>query len=256
MDRLILIPESLTDSSTTEIAELRQLVTQLASAVATLRRENLALRQQAGYYQHLHARARERIDKLQLENQELRGHLRQRHDQPFGTSSEKQSKSERSNSLEGFDENEPDPDEPRKTRVTPKRRNFAHLPAKPEVIELPVEQPNCPQCGQPRQEMTDTEDSEQIEIEVKAYRRVIHRKRYRPTCDCPGCQTVTAPVPPQLLPKSLLGTSVWVEMLLAKYFSPQPIEWLLRAWKLMGFGLPHDLTTDSNRVPFPWARGA
>ena len=46
------------------------------------------------------------------------------------------------------------------------------------MIELPVEQQPCPQCGQLRQEMTDTEDSEQLEIEVKAYRRVIQRKRH------------------------------------------------------------------------------
>jgi hypothetical protein len=33
--------------------------------------------------------------------------------------------------------------------------------------------------------MTDTEDSQQIEIQLRAHRRVIRRKRYRATCDCP-----------------------------------------------------------------------
>jgi transposase len=39
----------------------------------------------------------------------------------------------------------------------------------------------------------DTEDSEQIEIEVRAYRRVIHRRRYQRTCDCNGTLTLSAP---------------------------------------------------------------
>jgi transposase len=85
--------------------------------------------------------------------------------------------------------------------------------------------------------MTDTEDSEQIEIDVKAHRRVIRRKRYRKTCTCPGCYTITAPTPPKLIPKSLLGTSVWVEVLLAKYFNHQPTERLLTSWKLLGLDL-------------------
>lgn len=228
MDRLTLEPS---------LAELRQQFAQLAAEVATLRRENLELRQQAGYYQSLHARALQRIDKLQLKNQELRGQLRQLQDQQFGAATEKQTKSERSNILEGFDENEPDPEEPKKPRVAPKRRNYDHLPTKTAVVELPVEQQNCPHCGQLCQEMVDTENSEQLEIDVRAYRRVIRRKRYRKVCDCNGCQTIAAPVPPKLLPKSLLGTSVWVEILLAKYFSHQPLERLLRAWKLLGLDL-------------------
>jgi transposase len=105
------------------------------------------------------------------------------------------------------------------------------------VIELPIEHQNGPKCGQPRQEMTETEDSEQLEIEVKAYRRVFRRKRYRTTCGCSKCQTITTPVPPKLLPKSLLGTSIWIEILLAKYHSHQPIERLLSSWKLMGLDL-------------------
>jgi len=38
-----------------------------------------------------------------------------------------------------------------------------------------------------------TEDSEVLEIEVPAYRRVIRRRRYRPRCGCgcvPGIVTV------------------------------------------------------------------
>ena len=51
-----------------------------------------------------------------------------------------------------------------------------------EAVELPDEQCLCPKCGKLREEMTETEDSELIEIDVRAYRRRIRRKRYRATC--------------------------------------------------------------------------
>ena len=43
---------------------------------------------------------------------------------------------------------------------------------------------NCPCCGLPFDAFPGTEDSEQIEIEVKAHRRIIKRKRYKPACKC------------------------------------------------------------------------
>jgi transposase len=221
------------------IREFRQEVAELRGEVASLRRENLELRQQVGYWKGMHARAIERIAALELENEHLRGENRRLQQQLFGQKSEKQSRKDRSNHLDGLDDEDQDgpPTEPKKKQKGPKRRDFSRLPAKPEVVELPEEKRTCPGCGKPLLEMTATEDSEQVEIEVKAHRRVIQRQRYRKTCTCPGCQTITAPAPAKLIPKSLLGTSVWVEILLAKYFNQQPTERLLAAWKLLGLDL-------------------
>ena len=90
----------------------------------------------------------------------------------------------------------------------------------------------------------DTEDSEQIEIEVCAYRRVIRRRRYRRTCTCDGPITLTAPPPPKLIPKGRYGISVWVEILLDKYFSYRPTERLLASWRLWGLDLAAGTVTD------------
>lgn len=215
------------------IRELRQEVAELRGEVATLRRENLELRQQVGYWKSMHARAVERIAVLEQENEHLRGENRRLQDRLFGQKSEKQTSKDRSNHLDGLEDEKPKAAST-KPRKGPKRRDNTSLPIKEEIIELPPDERACPNCGKPRQEMTATEDSEQIEIDVKAHRRVIRRKRYRQTCDCAGCQTVTAPAPPKLIPKSLLGASVWVEILLAKYFNHQPIERLLTSWQLMG----------------------
>ena len=60
-----------------ELIELRQ-------EVAHLRRENLELRQQAGYWKGMHAKAVRRIEGLQAENDQLRGEIRELKDQLFG----------------------------------------------------------------------------------------------------------------------------------------------------------------------------
>jgi transposase len=218
------------------IRELRREVAELRGEVSSLRRENLELRQQVGYWKGMHARAVERIAVLEQANEQLRGENGRLQQQLFGRKSEKQSSKDRSNHLEGLDDDDPATAQakPKKKQKGPKRRDFSHLPAKEEVIELPSEERTCPGCGQTLPEMTDTEDSEQIEIDVQAHRRVIRRRRYRKTCTCPGCQTTTAPAPAKLIPKSLLGASVWVEILLAKYFNHQPTERLLTSWKLLG----------------------
>jgi transposase len=69
------------------------------------------------------------------------------------------------------------------------------------------------------------------EVEVSAYRRLIRRRRYRPACRCGGNPgIVAAPPPPKLLPKGLLGVSIWVTVLLDKYLFYRPTERLLADW--------------------------
>jgi transposase len=89
-----------------------------------------------------------------------------------------------------------------------------------------------------------SEDSEQIEIEVTVYRRVIRRRRGRRTCGCPGPRTSTAAPAPKLIPKSLLGVSVWVEVLLDKFASYRPTQRLLEQWRLLGLDLAGGTVTD------------
>jgi transposase len=83
---------------------------------------------------------------------------------------------------------------------------------------LPTDQQCCSACGQPFADFPGTDDTTILEVEVKAHRRVLRRRRYRPTCNCgvhPGI--VTPPPPPRLIPKSPFGISIWVSVLLDKY---------------------------------------
>jgi transposase len=222
-------------------------VDQLRAEVATLRRENLELRQQAGYWRSRHADAVQRVAALEQENEQLRGEIRKLQAERFGRRSEKQSSSDRSHELD-----DPANTEPKRPRgrqpgqPAPRRRDYSHLPVREQFLELPEAEQVCPLCGQPLK-ACGSEDSEQIEIEIIVFRRVIHRRRGQRTCDCPGPRTVMAPPAAKLIPKSLLGVSVWVEILLDKFASYRPTQRLLEQWRLLGLDLASGTITDGLR---------
>jgi transposase len=219
-------------------------VDQLRAEVAGLRRENLELRQQVGYWRSRHADAVRRIAALEQENEYLRGENRKLQADRFGRRSEKQSNSDCTNNLD-------DPADPKPKRKrgrqpgqpAPKRRDYSHLPFREQVIDLPEAERNCPHCGLPLK-ACGTEDSEQLEIEVTVFRRIIRRRRGQRTCGCSGQRTYTAPPAPKLLPKSLLGVSVWVEILLDKFASYRPTQRLLEQWRFLGMDLAAGTITD------------
>jgi transposase len=223
------------------VRQLRREIAELRREVADLKRENFELRRQVEYWKAQHARAVHRAEHLEAEVEHLRGENRKLQDQLFGRKSEKFSTQDRSNHLEGENDDQessrPRKRGQRKDRPGPPRRDYSHLPVVDDFRELPEDQRKCPQCGKPFSP-SDTEDSEQIEIEVRPYRRRIQRRRYRRTCNCSNCaRTVTAPPPPKLIPKGLLGISVWVEILIDKFFSHRPTERLLDQWQLLGLDL-------------------
>jgi transposase len=219
-------------------------VDQLRAEVAGLRRENLQLRQQAGYWQSRHADAVRRLAALGQENDQLRGENRKLQAERFGRRSEKQSGSNRSNELD--DPADTQPKRPRGRQPgqpAPPRRDYSHLPAREQFLDLPAAAQICPDCGLPLK-ACGSEDSEQLDIEIIVYRRVIRRRRGQRTCGCPGPRTVTAPPAPKLIPKSLLGVSVWVEILLDKFASYRPTQRLLEQWRLLGLDLAAGTVTD------------
>ena len=107
------------------------------------------------------------------------------------------------------------------------RTMHMHLPERSEFVE--IDAPQCPNCGLGLSAFPGTEDSEVVEIEVHAYRRVIRRRRYRPLCGC-GCVPgiVTAPPPARLIERGKFGMSVWVSVLLDKFLYGRPSQRLLQ----------------------------
>ena len=75
----------------------------------------------------------------------------------------------------------------------------------------------CARCGQ-RYAPNGAGQSTVVEIEVKAYQRVIHRPRLRRSCGCAGSPLeVSAPPAPRLFAHTLYGNSVWACFLFERY---------------------------------------
>jgi transposase len=227
--------------------DLHRDVAALRDRVRHLERENLELRQQAGYWKSRHRDALHRFSELEQQVEQLKGEKRQLQADLFGRRSETTALNDRSNHL---DDPQDDTQKSKRKRGQqpgnpgPKRRDYSSLPVRETFVELPHEQCVCPDCGQPLRLRSDTEDSEQIEIDVCAHRRVIHRRRYERTCACQGNRTLTAPPLPKLIPKGLYGTSIWVEIILDKYSSYRPTERFLASWRLGDLDLAAGTVTD------------
>jgi transposase len=200
---------------------------------------------QAAYWKAQHRRALQREAQLKAENDQLKAQLRLREQQLFGRKTEAAATQPAAPLATSTD---PPPRRPRgqqRGKPGPKRRDYSHLPAVVEDHQLAPEQCRCSRCGQPFDDFPGTEDSIILEVDVRAHRRVIRRRRYRPTCSCaahPGI--VTAPPPPRVIPKSILGVSIWVSLLLDKYLFYRPTYRLLADWATHGLDLSLGTVTD------------
>jgi transposase len=203
---------------------------------------------QAAYWKAMHRRALDREAQLQAEVDRLQALLRLREQQLFGRKTETAAVVATVPLAPDAPHADTAPRRPRgqqRGRPGPKRRDYSHLPAVVEDHDLPPDQCRCSRCGQPFTAFAGTEDSTVLEVDVRAHRRVIRRRRYRPTCACaahPGI--VTAPPPPRLIPKSILGVSIWVTILLDKYLFYRPTYRLLEDWSTLGLDLSLGTITD------------
>ena len=198
----------------------------------------------AGYWKAMHQRALEREALLKQRVAELEAQLRLREQQLFGRKTETTAATA-TTSPQALPGPQPRRRGQQRGRPGPRRRDHSHLPAVPEDHEIPGDRCHCHRCGRPFAPVSGTEDSTTLEIDVRAHRRVIRRHRYRPTCDCgahPG--VVTAPPAPRVIPKSILGVSVWVTVLLDKYLSYRPTYRLLADLKTHGLDLASGTVTD------------
>lgn len=214
---------------------------QYRQAVIELRKREVELATSRSFHQKTLQREKE----LQQRIEELEAKVRQREKELFGRRSE-QSNSNTS-PVKNESSKEPSPQKPRgqqKGKRGPKRRDHSHLPQKEEFISLPEDQQCCLTCGLAFNEFSCTEDSEELEIEVKAHVRKIRRKRYKKTCHCPTTPTIiTAPPAAKLIPKSKLGISIWVEIILTKYLYYQPTYRFIRQWEAQGLFLSQGTIT-------------
>jgi transposase len=198
----------------------------------------------------MHERGKERERLLKTENQQLQARIRYLEQQLYGkkTESAKSKDSLAAGSAQTAKTAETTASRPRgqqRDKPGPSRRDYSALPGEQEFHDLAEQDKKCPCCGLPFESFPGTEDSTVVEINVRAYRRVIHRRRYKPSCSCPiNRGIITAPGPAKLIPKSIFGVSVWVELLLDKYLFYRPTYRLLAELQTHGLDLSQGSLTD------------
>jgi transposase len=126
------------------------------------------------------------------------------------------------------------------------RRQYQHLPVTNETTDLPAAECHCATCGLPFTPCgSEPHPTTIVEVEVRAYRRVIRRRRYRPTCACgTHADIITAPPAPRLIANNGMGVSVWVLVLLDKYAFHRPTYRLLAQLRTHDLDLALGTLTD------------
>lgn len=196
--------------------------------ISITRQEYITLKRRANYYKQLHQHVVEKNKELEQEIERQKAKVRDLTHRLYGKKTEKSTtKADLKAHADKMFVGPPSPFPAKRgaqlNRANRSRKKRPHLPVYDEERALPDEQSCCPDCGKSYQIFPKTEDSDILEIEVKAYVRRIHRTRYKRSCQCPATPTLlTARIEPRVYPKSSLGVSTWTLIILDKYQSYTP----------------------------------
>jgi len=248
--------------STGRFQQFNELYDQLAGRYSQLQlryeaqtQEMIEYKTKANFWEAQFQRAKTREEQLLLENEKLKAKLRKREQQLFGKSSEKNGKTQDNNPNSQQEKSKKNRGQQPGSQGHG-RRDYSHLPTLEETIRLSEKHSCCSCCGLPYEELAGSETSEILEvIHVQAHRRVIHRKRYKRSCDCkknPDPQMLLAPIAERLLPKSKLGISIWALLLVNKYEYQHPLYRTLEQLSNHGLSLSMDTVTDGMQKILPF----
>jgi transposase len=192
-----------------------------------LHAEVVALRQQAHYHRSQHRRAVARAEELQAQVDVLKAKVAELQQRLFGRKSERTSRG----SLLGATEQSGLA--PRARGQQPGRAGHGRtlrqtLPVVETVLALSDSALRCPYCGLSWDPWGPPHRSEQIEWEVRLFRRRTIRLKYRRPAGC-QCQPqrpdiISAPLAPTVIPKGLLANSFLTEVLVLKFLYHVPLE--------------------------------
>jgi len=207
--------------------------------------ENIRLRQQAHYYQSLHARALVKQQEQAAQIEVLKAKVAELNQRLFGR------KAERGFSSEAWAAKR----RPHRCRGQQRgarghgRKRRSTLPAEEVVVEAPLEQRSCPRCGLPFEAAGTQAAHEEIEWEVRLVRKSYRRQCYQRTCACAGVPArIVAAAPARLIPKGLLSVGTLVEMLRWKYKYHLPLQ------RILGLAQDYGLTLSPGTVCGIWQK--
>lgn len=185
--------------------------------VQLTRAEHIELKWQGSYWKSQHGHLKKQHEELKQELALAHAKIRDLKQRLYGKKSEKgTAKSDKPTTDERLASSRPRGQQ--KGSKGHGRTPRPDLPVVAEERDVAPEDKQCCICGKAYDALPQTEDSEIIEIQVKAHVRQIRRTMYTPACECEGVAgVVTAPPAPRLIPKSAVGVSVWTEVLLNKF---------------------------------------
>lgn len=201
--------------------------------MSELQAENLDLRAQVNELTEELARSKEK-------NQELEGLLRNRNQELFGRSTEKGAGSQK--------EPPADDQKTKPSSSTGKKKRGArlghkgagrkipkNLPVVEVVHEIPEAEKVCTECGEPYCDIPMTENSSEVDIEVRIIRRDHRRRKAVRTCQCHVPKIITAAKPAQVIPKSKFSNGFWAYALVLKFFYQIPLNRQAAMWEMFGY---------------------
>jgi transposase len=162
----------------------------------------------------------------------------------YGQSSEKSSVEEQTVPEEGETKDTDTPEKPppssnRKRGARPGHKGHGrklpdNLPVEYRIIEVPEAERFCSVCGRECEEVSLTEDSSELDADIHIKLVVTKRKRVKRTCDCKdaGPRFVTAPNPPQAIPKSKFSHNLLSLIIVLKYMFAIPLNRILNLFAL------------------------
>jgi hypothetical protein len=191
-----------------------------------LRAEVIALRQQAHYHRSQHRRAVARAEELQAQVKALKAKVAELQQRLFGRKSERRNRApllggtEQSGLARRARGQQPG-------RAGHGRTRRETLPVVETVLTLSDSELCCPYCGLRWDPWGPPHAREQIEWEVRLFRRRTIRPKYRRPAGC-HCQPqrpdiISAPLAPTVIRKGLLANSFLTEVLVLKFLYHVPL---------------------------------
>ncbi len=224
--------QKLIPSTCTKITEqIIDLPEEISPRIFITEKEYLELKWEVGYWQSMHKKALSREEALKKIIKEQEGKIRDLKNRVFGKKSEKKSSGKKECGAKPTEVKRPRGQQPGSKGHG--RTTRPYLPRIEESSDL-SDVPKCTKCGK-AYIPDESKKSEIIEVEVKAHKRIINRSCMKRDCSCKGVpNTITAPMPPKVIPKSPYGNSIWEAVLLTKFHYCQPTNRLLNQYAELG----------------------
>lgn len=147
----------------------------------------------------------------------------------FGEKTEQSEKGAQTNTKSGSSSKQKNPGKPGNSRS-----DRSEVDTEPEIIQ---DECNCGVCGKPYRQLDRFEPSALIEIDMHLTRLIYLRAMYVSTCDCEGKKIHVAPAPKKLFPRTEIGTSLWVRLIVQKFLHGIPTNRTLKELRLLDLHL-------------------